>query len=59
MSVGPLKKPSGLPVCDRGEVANYLADTFASVHILNTPAYHAQNQVYNGSILQLADVGRC
>ena len=50
MSVDPLKKPSGQLVCDCGEVANYLADTFASVYISDTPAYPAQNQVYNGSM---------
>ena len=50
MSVGPLKKPCGQRVCDRREVANYLADTFASVYILDTPAYPAQNQVHNESM---------
>ena len=48
MSVGPLKLPNGQLIFDPEGVANYLAETFASVFIGNVPASPAQYQTYNG-----------
>ena len=48
MSVGPLKLPNGQLIFDPEGVANYLADTFASVFIGGVPASPAQYQTYDG-----------
>ena len=47
MSVGALKLPNDQVIFDSEEVANFLADTFASGFVGGIPANFAQYQTYD------------